>query len=372
MKNSEKMQAIFETLEQNHLNLYHSITKKEFKIEKDKVMQKIDDLDKIDFDYEMRKLFSLFHDAHTTYETDNISNFNVNYKIIQRKLYVVYMEDDKKIYDEVLGINSTPIYDIVKALSEIVYYETPAFQAHQVERYLCNLEALRMIGVVDKDNKLCRLVLKRGEKIKRKLLFPTRGYYNLFDSKPFAYENIGGVNYIKFGAFVENENASVKQFTEYLQSKDIKRGARVILDLRDNTGGNFTIMRPLFDFLDELQISSMDCLINKGTFSSGRLAAVLARRNYNCIFVGSESGSPLYCYGDKKKFTVDDCSVSYSVKKWDFTKLFYGEKGSIVPDIRVEENIDDIRRGIDRAKETALIHMGAMTKSHDKEASYEL
>ena len=67
MTNKEKVIEIFRLLEENHINLYHDITKEDFEKELNKILEIADNLDDIHFDAEVSKLFSLFKDAHTMY-----------------------------------------------------------------------------------------------------------------------------------------------------------------------------------------------------------------------------------------------------------------------------------------------------------------
>ena len=58
MTNKEKAIEVFKLLEDNHIDLYHDISKENFKKELNKFLEIADDLDDIHFDTEMSKLFA--------------------------------------------------------------------------------------------------------------------------------------------------------------------------------------------------------------------------------------------------------------------------------------------------------------------------
>lgn len=66
MKNSEILTTILKTMEENHINLYHSVSKAEVE-NYISSLKNLDTLDDISFDGELLKFFNIFKDAHTSY-----------------------------------------------------------------------------------------------------------------------------------------------------------------------------------------------------------------------------------------------------------------------------------------------------------------
>ena len=80
MKNSELLKTIINTMEKEHLKLYHSVSKEEIE-NYISTLTNIDEQDETAFDCEMLKLFSKFKDAHTNYYTQ--------FKFLDKKLFFV-------------------------------------------------------------------------------------------------------------------------------------------------------------------------------------------------------------------------------------------------------------------------------------------
>ena len=90
MKNSQKVKEIIETLEKEHINLYHDITKEKI----DKYIKSVawDKLSDIEFDREMLKLFHQFKDAHTNYylsKEKNLQRYKNKFEYINRVSYII-------------------------------------------------------------------------------------------------------------------------------------------------------------------------------------------------------------------------------------------------------------------------------------------
>lgn len=95
MKNSELLSKIIDTLEKEHINLYHDVSKEEIQAYISNFSD-IDQWDNITFDREMLKLFAKFKDAHTNYY---VQSGCLDKKIIfvQNNIYLKDNEDLRKL-----------------------------------------------------------------------------------------------------------------------------------------------------------------------------------------------------------------------------------------------------------------------------------
>ena len=129
-----------------------------------------------------------------------------------------------------------------------------------------------------------------------------------------------------------------------------ERGCRkIIIDLRYNGGGNSEIIRPLIDGLKEIKRSddiAIYVLIGEQTFSSAILNAEMLKDQLGAVLAGNPTGGSASHYGE----VITD-ALPYSGIPFQYsTKYFRNKiKGPIIPDIMIEENIDDYVNGIDSA-----------------------
>lgn len=347
MKNSQIVKEIIETLEREHLNLYHDISKNKL----DKYIKSIewDKLNEIEFDREMKKLFHQFKDAHTNYHLSKekgLQRYKNKFSYINRKTYITI---DNKYY-EVLEINDRPIKDIIKNLTELIAYETEAWKCYNINSYLNYAYCFKMLGITDKN--YLDLKIKRDDKISNYRLEEktvevekNKEYYSykLLDNNTI---------YLKYSECIEMKDYPFADFV-----KDIKKACKennvenYIFDLRGNKGGDSRIIRPLEDLIEKLNLKGV-VLIDNGVMSSGRIAVVDFKRRFNSTLIGQMTGGAVASYGYNKNLKVADKSFSCSIRYWDFSDVF-DYSGSIKPDIIVVNGVKEKESGCDMQLEFA-------------------
>ena len=172
----------------------------------------------------------------------------------------------------------------------------------------------------------------------------------------------------------EDYEGQMLEFVQKISNEaDINNVTKFIVDIRGNTGGNSNIIKPLIKYLDGKQVIT---LVDKYVFSSGRFAIVDLKRICS-IFVGTNIGTTLNCFGNVsrneidayllpisyKYFYYDELSISMIGidKKSDFIKFKnninnrkYFESQIFEPDYYVEKTIEDYKNNYDRQLEFAI------------------
>ena len=342
MKNSEKAKSIFEKLEKGHINLWHDISKEEFYILFNEVDW--DKLDEVSFDFEMLKLFSKFRDAHTRYF---IKNKTLHHKLIYKnnKLYIF----DNEKYLEVISINNYNIEELYDSFSKIVCYETKEWKNKQIEIGFNSKYFYEMIGIKDElvaklyNDNFIELSVASDEELKKRV--------STF--KPYTYSVMNNVLYLKYSACRDDKDIPFIDFVKEIKDKVEELNIdKYILDLRGNAGGNSEILNPFQDLVRYKKLNGV-LLIDSGVFSSGRFAIAKFKKEFNTLLIGTPTGGAASSYGYNNNDSVEDKSFSYSIRYWDFSEIFKS-KGAIVPDIIVENTIEDLENNYDRVLKKAF------------------
>ncbi|MBR1987635.1 MAG: hypothetical protein IKA36_01215 [Clostridia bacterium] len=352
MKNSQIVKEIIETLEKEHLNLYHDITKEKLTAYVKSISW--DKLNDMEFDREMLKLFHQFKDAHTNYylsKEKNLQRYENKFEYINRVSYVII--DGK--YHEVLEINGKPMKGIVKSMTELLTYETDAWKNSRLNVRLNFAYYYKMLGIT-KDDKL-NLKVKRGNKV---FEYQTKEMnieklINSYDKpKNYSFDIVDdNVIHIKYNVCQEMKNYPFDQFV-----KDVKKACKenkiekYIMDLRGNTGGDSSIIKPLVDLIEKMELKGV-VLIDNGVFSSGRFAVADFKKRFNTPLIGQSTGGAAASYGYNKNLMVENKSFSCSIRYWDFSDVF-GYTGEIKPDIFVTNRVIDREKEFDNQLDTAL------------------
>jgi hypothetical protein len=168
---------------------------------------------------------------------------------------------------------------------------------------------------------------------------------------PFWFQRVGGALYLKYDTCGQAERFAA--LTRELLA-DLDRGGveRVIVDLRDNGGGNSEVFRPFLAGLAPRHLP-VTGLIGRATFSSAMMNALQLRQELSGRLIGEPtSGKPNH-YGEVKYFMLPRSAlpVDYSTK---FFRHVPGDPPALEPDVVVEPTWADERDGRDPVLEAAL------------------
>lgn len=139
---------------------------------------------------------------------------------------------------------------------------------------------------------------------------------------------------------------------------------KIIIDLRNNTGGNSEILNPFTRSLKSYAAKNANVrvyiLVGRNTFSSGMFAIYRVKESApEAVSVGESTGGALDCYGEVRTINLPNSQVpiSYSTKYFEFSKDF-GYKndrvGTFLPDISIQPSIEDYKSGTDVVLNYAL------------------
>ncbi len=129
---------------------------------------------------------------------------------------------------------------------------------------------------------------------------------------------------------------------------DAKKIDKFVIDLRNNGGGDSSLMTTLVGKLaniDKLK-GKFYVIIGRETFSSGVFAAVDFMDYAKAKFYGEPTGGNVNGYGEIKYLVLPNSKlkISYSTKYFDLSPKF---KENFIPDVTVNETFNDYKQGTD-------------------------
>jgi C-terminal processing protease CtpA/Prc len=142
-----------------------------------------------------------------------------------------------------------------------------------------------------------------------------------------------------------------------LAALDSERSQRLVIDLRDNGGGNSAIADPLIEELATRVAANrlkIYVLIGRGTFSSAALNAISLKLKAHALFVGEPSGAKPNHFGELKSVQLPNSHlyIFYSTRYW--RPWPNDHDASLNPDISVAERWQDLAAGKDAALNASL------------------
>lgn len=384
----EDIDYLHENLPKKHKNMYHSIKKEDFDKEIMSLKDEVPSLKDYEIKTRLAQIVASVGDAHTAL---NLGSNNVSYPIIlywfDKDLRIVSTDKDNKdiLGKKLVKINNIPIDEIVKKIDTMISHENNQWVKVRDASYINNPDVLKSLGITSKDviqlsleddsNKITQVDLSPGTLnadnavriIDEMQTKPIRLQFNHnnFGETLYWYKYIpeDKTLYFQYNQCIDYNVAKsygFKNYEDYPKFDEFSEGLlkaiannnidKLIVDLRNNTGGNSSLMTSLVS-----KMSQIDKLKDKGkifvivgreTFSSGVFAAMDFTIQTNAIFYGEPTGGNVNGYGNVGSLTLPNSKlqISYSM---DFFELSDKFKDSFIPDKIVEDRFDHYKKGID-------------------------
>ena len=334
--------------------------------------------------FELCKLAAMLHDGHTGVQMPQemlpfLETYPFSVNVIGGKLIVstIGLEYQNLIGLEIAEINGHSVEEVISSLKTIISFDTEAFAMANIAQLLNIREVLDFTGL-GSENGILRLLLSDGSEISLEALtveqleseqeLTTMGVCSLVtnvertlyrNSLYECYDLDAETLFVQYNACMNAEGYSVADFTkDVLGFIDNMGFTRVIIDLRNNGGGNSMLFDPFINQLGK-RISAGQCkgfvLIGTNTFSSAVLNAWDLKKA-GCTLVGTPTGGAINHYGELGYITLPHSGINATYSTKHFILDPKAAPGSIQPDVLVELSVDDLRSGYD-AQTAACLEM---------------
>jgi hypothetical protein len=149
--------------------------------------------------------------------------------------------------------------------------------------------------------------------------------------------------YVKYNVCTNDPRKSMDAFSkEIFAITDGTTVDRFVVDIRNNGGGNSSVVQPLIDGLARRPSlrGRLYAVIGRETFSSGLLAALDLLNRDAATLIGEPTGGKPNAFGDTLSFSlpVTGLRVTYSTKRFN---LVPGDPPSLDPAIPIAESSSD-------------------------------
>ena len=261
---------------------------------------------------------------------------------------------------ELLSLNGVPMAQIAQETARMASYQTEGWRDVQVAGMARAMRVLHYLGVADD----MRTVVVETKDLTTGQTetwnVPTdNGSYTGDIALPVTMTRAAnyaatlledGSVYIQYNVCADMEGLPVADFAAQLEEQVGEAvPAKIFVDLRQNTGGNSELIRPLLDVLEGWQKKggTLYCLIGGQTFSSGAMDAGYLR-DMGAVMVGESTGGLEGGFGELGQETLPNgCTLYYSTKD-------FGSRGPVEPDVEAAQTVEDLLTGRDTVLAAAL------------------
>jgi hypothetical protein len=272
----EDLNYFVSKIEELHPNPYRNYDKEAFYEKLEIIKNQDSDLSKSSMIKVIAYLTSLLNDAHTCVM---LSSFNkkvpISFSIMEDKLYIVNIKESNSdaLYKEVLFINDIPTNDFLSKLDSYISYETTAYRDFKRCELLNNPYVLECYELINSD--IYSISYDNNGQIEDiNFNYKEDSYENLvipISDKKYDYKVIEDYNtlYIRYTSCKEEDNYSMQEFANDIDNIINKGINKVIVDIRNNQGGDSLVIKPLIKVLEQFKDKELITLVNGVLFLLG-------------------------------------------------------------------------------------------------------
>lgn len=362
------------SIEQKHIDVYHSITKEDFTKEWNEIFNNVESLSDFEIILKLMRLTRRINDGHTSVSLRNLSTHRFPFEIewIDNRWYVVkILNKNKHILKTTLeSINGISIDTVTQKISEIAQFvENEYSLKDRTGSYLTIAELLFNLNLIDSTNEATfSFRNNNNELIHLKLntitndiwensnlsivtltvpeiTKPNSGNRNLWFTSIFNTNTV----YINFESYPTFEEMQVfgEQLVNYIQENQMKN---VIIDMRKNGGGDLyvgTVLAYALNLADSIDWKNgVFVLTSNKTFSAATSNAALFKQLLNAKIVGQPTGSNPNGYQDMDSFILPNSKLVITYSKRLF-RLSNQVNTALQPDIIINQKKSDLLKNLD-------------------------
>jgi len=281
--------------------------------------------------------------------------------------------NEELVGERITAIAGTPIEDVLAAIEPLVPRDGPATVPAFRPIFLPRTEVLRGLGIVGEGP--IELTVERdgrevvesvepidfddyrawlGDRGMQQLPATDRLRY-LTDPEPMTIELLeNGVLYVRYRSV---QAPSVDEARDLVEAGAVRR---LVLDLRQNPGGDNTTYGPLIELVGDFAAAhpgELRVLIDRVTFSAAANLSADIERRTDAVFIGEPMGGGLNFWDDVAFVRLDalpvPMQVGVSTRYWEFADPD-DPRLTIEPDVSIPARSADYFAGIDPVLEAAL------------------
>ncbi|MDD2370428.1 MAG: peptidase S41 [Firmicutes bacterium] len=353
-------------LPKRHKNLYFLNSEKNFFDYIELLEKSLENLNHFNVICEIGKIIASFGDGHTTLMIPGKWVLPFEFYWFEEGIYIIgtIKKYQYCINRKVTKINGIFIEDIINSMKSIISHENEQFVKSQLPKYLKVAEVLYGLGIID-SFKLIEMEIEGEifsietiENLELEQLLEMKESKNNNNCLLPMYRRNRGLNYwwdylekrqmvyINYNCCKDMSSLRVNEFVKELSAFiDSNRVFSIVVDLRNNLGGDSTLLDPFIKWLNYWKMIGNNrkvyTIIGRDTFSSALLNAYSLKNDVGALMLGEGTGGKPNCYGEVRYFELNNSKlkIRYSTK---YYKLLEDDNQlSLYPDISFEVAFKD-------------------------------
>ena len=369
----EDIRYLQKELPKLHKNLFHSMSEDAFAAMTDALIGDVDTLTNPQIFVRLGQIIAAAGDAHTTIDYWDGCLYPLSFWLFGGDVYIVDTDD---AYGElrcakVLEINGIAIGEVILQLAGLIPHENENWLMAVLPQYIQKPLFLFGLGLIPDENSTVFTVEKDGAVNEVTVdILDYQGAVQYDSGHPgtkltggsgayYAYEYMPGdqILYLEYNVCADAPDLSFADFCAAMfmdmEALDVNT---VVVDLRNNTGGNSEIFnaftQKIGSYMNEHADTKLYVAVGRRTFSSGIFAILrIMEAAPGAVVIGEPTGGSVDGYGDTRSLALPNSRlpVTYCTKYFELSRRYgySGDPAAYAPDILVRATIEDYCGGTD-------------------------
>jgi uncharacterized protein (TIGR03437 family) len=356
------LQTLVTFLESTHPNLFFHVSAQDFSTAVNDLTQSIPQLSDDQITVRIMQLVAMVGDAHTVAYSPLFADLPIRFRWFSDGLFVnaAVPEYSQALGAKVMQIGNLPVDQAYGLVSTVIPHDNDYWVRETTETYLGTSRLLAALGITSgPDSASYVLQDMSGAQFEIQvspsfadLLWPpdsTNGFvplwrwnYNL--NYWYQYLPTTQTIYLAYNRCEEMAGLSFADFlTQVLAFTQQQPVNHIVVDLRNNTGGDSQVFQPFLDLLaDNAALrGKVTAIIGQATFSSGVMNAAALSYQFGIPLIGGPTGGNPSSYGNIVEITLPNSGMVASCST-EFFICYPGYVGnSLLPDVLVSYSSAD-------------------------------
>ncbi len=364
---TEDLKLLQKNLENIHPNTYEYISKEDFSEEISRLSCSCDNISSLGLG--IKQLLAQLRDGHTSLSFSKSvlgeKSFMFKFQFLQNGYYLTSATESLSQYlgSKLKGINNYNVEEIEEKLQTFIPQQNEISTRYYLSSRMVEPKILEYLEI--KKNEYITLHLETKGRIQKIQVFPedySKKMVSIEEKTPNMAETLlkKDINwhkvipehkafYLQYNNCEEDKNFKMKDIVEKVKESKM---STIIIDLRNNKGGDSDVINPLLEFLKEKEAKyKIIVLTGSDTYSSAILNLLDLSSLRNSISVGEiPHGNPTH-YGEIESFSLPNSGfeIFCSSKLFTFDGYELGE--SFKPTYIVNTEIESLTKGVDQQME---------------------
>ena len=363
----EDLQELQQNLEKTHPNLYQYISKTEFSNEITSILANYTNISNLGL--RIMQLLARLKDGHTYLElSDKVlgsKSFMFKFQFINDEYYLSKSSQHLSQYlgSKLKGINNYNIKEIEKKLFSFIPQENEVSTKYYLSSKIVEPKILEYLDIKTDDYITLHLELEQKvfsvqilpEDYKNEMISIESKIPNIADT--LSKKNVNWakvipkykVFFLQYNKCEEDKDFDLRKIIDKFEQSKM---STLVIDLRNNTGGDSDILEPLLNYLRKNGTRFKKIILTGlDTYSSAIINLLELSSLSNTISLGEiPHGNPTH-YGEVKSFVLPNSGLQVFCSSKLFSSVGYDLGESFKPNHIISNDMESLRKGIDKQME---------------------